>query len=161
MKKVFFLGQAPARPSSKHEVVGTYLHPWLTTRIGLCENDIKDYCYFYALVDIFPGSHDRGHMAPLPEQILAHRSVLKRALSHIQPNIIVPVGKMALVEVLGDKNIKLSDYVGTSLKLDPFDALGHTIISIPISHPSGRSTWNALNAEKITPALTLLRKAVE
>jgi uracil-DNA glycosylase len=152
MKKVFFLGQAPARPLSKHDVPGTYLHAWLRS-IGYTDADIKKYCYFYALIDIFPGTSKSGHLPPTPTQIAAHRTALQATFRQIQPDIIVPVGKMAISEIFRQKDVVLTDVVGKQFSINPFDSLDHPIVCIPFSHPSGRSVWNHFHKDLVAKSL--------
>lgn len=160
MKQIFFLGQAPARPSSKHEIPGTYLHKWLR-EIGLTDKDILSNCHFYALAAEFPGSTKNGHLAPTKVQIEHHRPILAKALQAIQPDIIVPVGKMAISEVLGQKNAPLDMLVGISLKINPFNALANDILCIPLPHPSGRSAWNHTHKAQVQKSLDLLQRAAQ
>ena len=157
MKKIFFLGQAPARPSSKHDIPGAYLHSWLHS-IGYTDTNIKEYCYFFALIDTFPGSSKGGHLAPTPEQIAAHRPSLQATLRQIQPDIIVPVGKMAISEIFNDKNVALIDVVGKEVSVNPLDSLDHPIPCIPLSHPSGRSSWNHLHKDLVAKSLQNLQR---
>lgn len=156
MKQIVFLGQAPARPKSDHEIPGTYLYSWLSS-IGFTDDTIKNNCHFYALVDTFPGSTKNGHLAPTPTQVADHRPTLKHQLIAIQPDLIVPVGKMAISEVLGRSNSTLSDVVGRQFTVNPFKALKNEIVCIPLSHPSGRSAWNYLHKEQVQEALRLLQ----
>ncbi len=156
MKKVFFLGQAPARPLSKHDIPGTYLHAWLRS-IGYGDTDIKERCYFYALIDTFPGASKSGHLPPTPAQIAAHRPILQATLRQVQPDIIVPVGKMAISEIFGQKDTALTDVVGKQFSINPFDSLDHPIICIPFSHPSGRSIWNHLHKDLVAESLQNLQ----
>lgn len=157
MKQIFFLGQAPAKPSSKHEVPGTYLYKWLHS-IGFTDEEIIKNCHFYALMAEFPGATKNGHLAPTSAQIELHRPTLIGAIQTIQPEIIVPVGKLAISEVL-QKKATLNELVGTSLQLNPFDALGKNTLCIPFSHPSGRSAWNHIHKPQVQQALHLLRSA--
>ena len=160
MKKIVFIGQAPARPSSKHEVPGTYLYAWLQ-KIGLSEEQISQNCYFYALIDHFPGSTQHGHAAPSSAQIAEHLPSLRASIVSVQPDIIVPVGKQAIEAILGAEGSKLVDIVGNRYEVDPLRALGRTITCIPLSHPSGRSTWNAVHKKQVADALSLLKGAAE
>jgi uracil-DNA glycosylase len=156
MKKVFFLGQASARPSSKHDVPGTYLHSWLHS-IDYTDADIKEYCYFFALTDTFPGTSKDGHLPPTPTQIAAYRPSLQATLRQTEPDVIVPVGKMAISEIFGQKDVALIDVVGEEFYINPFDSLDHPIICIPFSHPSGRSAWNHLHKELVAKSLQNLQ----
>lgn len=158
MKTLFFLGQAPARPSSKHNVSGSYLHKWLHS-IGYSDIAIAQNCHFYALIDIFPGSTKNGHQAPTTMQIAEYRPILQKALQDIQPDIIIPVGKMAISNVLNQKNIILADTVGKEVLVNPFSALPQPIACIPLSHPSGRSSWNHTHKNLIDRALENLKES--
>lgn len=158
MRRTFFLGQAPARPTSKHEVPGTYLHVWLSS-IGFTDDEITNRCYFYALIDTFPGSDKNGHLAPTKQQIADHRPQLIKTLQQLQPDIIVPVGKMAISELLNDKAHTLTDVIGRQFSINPFGCLDDEIVCIPLSHPSGRSAWNYLHKDQIADALRLLEVA--
>ena len=154
MKTIFFLGQAPARPDSKHEIAGTYLYPWLSS-IGMTDDEIAKYCHFYALVDAFPGAGKNGHLAPTKEQIAQFRPTLVKTLQSIQPDLIVPVGKLAIGEVL-QRTVSLSDVVGKQFSVNPFGCLQDEIVCVPLSHPSGRSAWNYLHKVQVEDALRLL-----
>lgn len=159
MKQCLFLGQAPARPSSKHEIPGAYLHAWLHS-IGLSDQAIKKHCHFYALTDIFPGSSRYGHLAPTPEQVAAHRPALLWAITSLQPDVIVPVGKMAIAELLHN-NDPLERIIGSQYELDPLDALGYPIACIPLPHPSGRSVWSHTHPDHVATALELLKAEID
>lgn len=155
MKKIFFLGQAPARPASSHEIPGTYLYPWLSS-IGFTDTEIEKYCHFHALTDSFPGASKSGHLAPTNDQMERHRPALIKALQDLQPELIVPVGKMAISEILRRKDITLSDVVGRQFSVNPFGCLNDEIVCVPLSHPSGRSAWNYLHKDEVQEALQLL-----
>lgn len=157
MKTIFFLGQAPAKPGGKHDIPGTYLHVWLR-KVGFSDEDIKNSCHFYALVGAFPGANKSGHLPPTKAQIALHRPFLQDALANIHPDIIVPVGKLAISELTGEKNAVLEKYIGTTLSINPFAALPGQITCIPLPHPSGRSAWNHLHKPLVEQALALLQK---
>lgn len=159
MKRIFFLGQAPARPSTKHEIPGTYLHKWLHD-IGFSDEEITNNCHFYALMGEFPGATKSGHLAPTLAQIELHRPALVEAIQIIQPEIIVPVGKMAISEVL-QINASLADVIGEEFQVNPFGALAISIPCIPLSHPSGRSAWNHMHKSQVQKALNLLRNTAK
>jgi uracil-DNA glycosylase len=157
MKQVVFIGQAPARPNTRHEIAGTYLQPWLS-QLGLAEETITEYFHFYALTDSFPGTNMHGHLRPTSEQILKHRPVLIKLIKGLEPDIIVPVGTMAIKEVIPTIGGTLSDIIGSVYKLDPFESIGREIIVIPWPHPSGRSIWLNANPDKVVQALQVLKK---
>jgi uracil-DNA glycosylase len=156
MKRVVFIGQAPARPTSKHGVAGTYLRPWLY-ELGLDEQTIVRHCRFYALIDSFPGSDTHGHLRPTPEQIVRHRPLLLNLIKEFMPDIIVPVGAMAIKEVLPNVAGGLQNTVGHTYYVDLFGGFGKEILVIPLPHPSGRSVWINTNRDKVAKALLLLK----
>lgn len=108
----------------------------------------------------FPGATKSGHLAPTSTQVKLHRPTLTRAIQTIQPEIIVPVGKMAIGEIL-QKNTSLNDIVGKELQINPFEALAQPISCIPLSHPSGRSAWNHTHKPQVQQALHLLHDAAK
>lgn len=158
MKRIAFIGQAPARPGSKHEVAGMYLRPWLYS-IGWSEADITDYCRFYALMASFPGSDKGNHLKPSPQQILDHRPYLIEQFQDFQPELLVPVGAMAISELIPVANITLTTVIGNAYQVNPFDCLRESIPAIPLPHPSGRSTWVNQHQDLVKKALSLLASA--
>jgi len=156
MKTILFVGQAPAKPASKHEIPGTYLHAWLHS-IGMSDEDIATHCHFYALTDTFPGNTSHGHLPPTREQMDAYRPELQSTIRSLKPGIVVPVGKMAIEEMFDQQPIKLTDVIGSKCMIDPFASLGRKITCVPLSHPSGRSVWNAAHKPLVNEALQLLR----
>ena len=158
-KRIVFIGQAPAKPGSKHDVAGTYVRPWLY-HIGLDEQTIIQQCRFYALIGTFPGSSQQGHLRPTPQQVLEHRPILIALLQDFQPDILVPVGAMAIAEILPKTTGTLQDIIGTTYRADPFGCLGHEITIIPWPHPSGRSTWLSTRPDKVATALALLKMSL-
>lgn len=156
MKIILFIGQAPARPMSKHEVRGTYLHAWLHS-IGATDDIIRSYCHFHALTDTFPGSNKSGHRPPTKEQIAAYRPGLEKIIASLRPDIIVPVGKLAIQEITAHRTTLLEDVVGHRLYINPFGILKQPIPCIPLSHPSGRSVWNQTHKKEIARALSRLK----
>jgi uracil-DNA glycosylase len=160
MKRVIVIGQAPARPGSKHGVSGTYVRPWLY-RLGVDDTTITEWFRFYALVGDFPGSDRGGHLRPSPEQIRQHQPTLIAAIQKFQPAIIVPVGGMAIAEVLPDATGNLSGIIGRTHETNPFGCLAGPIPTIPLPHPSGRSTWLHQHNHLFNQALTALKLQLE
>ena len=69
----------------------------------------------------------------------------------MRPRLVVPVGTLAIAEVMGHRG-GLADVVGTSHRL-VFE--GHRADVIPLPHPSGASTWH-----RMEPGKTLLARAL-
>ncbi len=160
MKRVTFIGQAPAHPSSKHAIAGTYLRPWLY-ELGLDEQTIIRHCQFLALISDFPGSDVHGHLRPTPEQIALYRPLLINLIKEFKPDIIAPVGAMAIKEVLPHVTAGLQNTVGHTYYVDPFGSLGKEMLVIPLPHPSGRSVWVNTNRDKVASALLLLKNNIK
>lgn len=64
--------------------------------------------------------------------ILNCRSHLLREFELLRPKLVVPVGGLAIRELLGVK--RLSEAVGLTFERDG-------IVYVPLPHPSGASTW--------------------
>ena len=156
--RIIFLGQAPAKPGSRHGVAGTYIRPWLY-RIGLDDTAITQRCRFYALMGTFPGSDGKGHLRPSQAQIAEHRPFLVAEMLAFRPHVFVPVGGMAISETLPEAGTMLSDIVGKSFSMNPFGCLDEPITVIPLPHPSGRSTWLHQHKHLLDEALRLLENA--
>jgi uracil-DNA glycosylase len=156
MKRIVFIGQAPARPDSKHGVPGTYVRPWLY-KIGISEDTITENFRFYALMSSFPGSDKAGHLRPTAAQILEHRPLLIKNICEFQPDVIVPVGSMAISEILLAASGNLSNIIGNTYMINPFMCLPQPIVAVPLPHPSGRSTWINQHANLLDQGLTLLQ----
>ena len=69
----------------------------------------------------------------------------------LQPRLVLPVGRLAIQEVLG-REAPLAEVVGRALRLDYH---GVEADVIPLPHPSGASTWF-----KVEPGKTLLAQAL-
>lgn len=154
--RVVCIGQAPARPGAKHAVAGTYLRPWLY-RLGLDEATILRDFRFYALVDSFPGSGKQGHLPPTREQVTEHQPLLISLIKAFRPDILVPVGAMAIKEILPAVTGSLEDIIGVAFEINPYNSLEQEIPVIPLPHPSGRSTWPGAHPDRVAAALALLR----
>ena len=70
----------------------------------------------------------------------------------MRPRLIVPVGTLAIAEVMGHRG-GLAEVVGTSQRV-VFE--GHRADVIALPHPSGASTWH-----RMEPGKTLLARALK
>jgi uracil-DNA glycosylase len=110
----------------------------------------RDEVFLSALCHCFPGkAKGGGHLAPSRTMILNCRPHLLRELDLLRPQVVAPVGGLAIKELLGIK--RLSEAVGETFVRDG-------IVYVPLPHPSGASTWlnDAKNKERLTPALVAL-----
>jgi len=153
MKKAIFVGQAmPRHKRDPHDWPS--LNKWLFS-INISEDQIRDYFFYSALVDYFPGASNGSHLVPSKLEIEKERERLINTIVTFNPEIVVSIGKLSLSYCLGQRVDKLSDFIGNSYKVDPYKALKRETLVIPLPHPSGASTWRHKPENKI-----LLRKAL-
>ncbi len=107
--------------------------------------------YIAAIVRCFPGkTSSGGDRVPSPEEIRASRPFIERELAALQPRLVIPVGRLAIAEVLGQQPI--AAVVGRKVRAH-FHRQELDVICLP--HPSGASTWF-----KLEPGKTLLERAL-
>ena len=154
--KVFLLGQAPGphegrigRPFAW--TAGKTLFRWFAT-LGVDEETFRARIYMAAVCRCFPGKNPKGgDRVPDSDEILNCSRWLKRELELLEPDLVLPVGKLAIQQLLPVK--KLADVVGQQLSLDLH---GQTVDVIPLPHPSGASTWH-----RTSPGVELLQQALK
>jgi uracil-DNA glycosylase len=115
-------------------------------RAGLSRGEV----YLSALCRCFPGkAKGGGDLAPSRAMISNCRPHLLRELELLRPKVVMPVGGLAIKELLG--TTRLSEAVGEAVRRDG-------IVFVPLPHPSGASTWlNAPeNKERLARALAAL-----
>ncbi len=108
-----------------------------------------------AVVRCFPGkAKGGGDRVPSVEEILACRPFLEREIAALRPKLLIPVGRLAIAEVLGRQE-PIAAVVGRQVRAH-FHRLEVDVICLP--HPSGASTWFKLEPGKalLTRALRLL-----
>jgi uracil-DNA glycosylase len=156
LSKVYIVGQAPGpregalgRPFAW--TAGKQLFKWLE-RLGLAEADVRARVYFAAVCRCFPGkTKQKADRVPDADEIENCSGWMRRELEILRPELIIPVGKLAIAQVMPQVK-SLNDVIGRQFRL----ALhGHTADVIPVPHPSGASTWF-----KVEPGATLTRRAL-
>ena len=108
--------------------------------------------YLSALCRCFPGkAKGGGDLAPARAMIRNCRPHLLREFELLRPEVVVPVGGLAIKELLGVT--RLSEAVGETIRRDG-------LVYVPLPHPSGASTWlNAPeNKERLVRALAALKE---
>ncbi len=105
-----------------------------------------------AVCRCFPGKNPTGgDRVPNETEIINCSFWLKRELEILQPQLIIPVGKLAIGQLI--KLEKLDAIIGKQFSVEMnsqrFDV-------IPLPHPSGASPWH-----RMEPGKTLLHKALE
>jgi uracil-DNA glycosylase len=127
----------------------------------MTDKQIEEYSIYSALVNYFPGYHDKGgHLVPTKEEISMQRERLKKDIQDFKPEILVTIGKLSLSYCL-DRKIESLDgnYIGRSFMIDPYGMLDRKVLVIPFPHPSGASTWKYKkgNNELLQKALGLFK----
>lgn len=128
---------------------GRRLEGWFE-RVGISREEI----YLSALARCFPGkAKGGGDKAPSRAMISNCRPHLLREFELLRPRLVVPVGGLAIKELLGIE--RLADAVGLTHRRDG-------IVYVPLPHPSGASTWlNAPeNRERLWRSLAVLKETM-
>lgn len=157
------VGQAPAKPFGPDgRPFGRgngrrRLFEWLG-RAGFEEEEFRAKTYMTSITKCYPGANPggKGDRKPGKDEIAACSSFLERELDLLRPELLLPVGQLAISVLLGD--FKLSETVGRRFDRE-FD--GWKTVVIPLPHPSGASLWNNLpeNQELVSQAIGLLADA--
>jgi len=136
--RILLVGQAPGhlsiergRPFSGPG--GSLLDGWLQ-RAGFPVGSLWSYVYISALTRCDPGKNPRGggDRKPSPPELALCRPYLLRELELVCPEVILPVGGMAIEAFLGP--IRLDAVIGTAVERSG-------VLLIPLPHPSGVSRW--------------------
>jgi uracil-DNA glycosylase len=152
--RVMLVGQAPGITEVTTRLpftgpAGRRLEGWLE-RAGVEREEI----YLSALARCFPGkAKGGGDKVPSRAMISNCRQHLRREFALLDPRVVVPVGGLAIKELLGIS--RLSEAVGGAHERDG-------VVYVPLPHPSGASTWlNAPeNKDRLARSLALLGEAV-
>jgi uracil-DNA glycosylase len=153
--QVLLIGQAPgAREGAAGRpfawTAGKQLFKWFAT-LGVDEETFRSRVYMAAVCRCFPGKKPGGgDREPGRDEIAACAGWLDRELELLRPRLVLPVGRLAIVELLGDA--PLGDVIGRQHRAE---RAGVTVDVLPLPHPSGASTWF-----KREPGITLLSRAL-
>ena len=153
--RVLLVGQAPGDKEPKFGrpfawTAGKTLFKWFNEALGWTEDEVRDRIYFAAVCRCFPGKRpEGGDRVPAPDEIANCSGWLQREFALLQPQLVLPVGKLALSQFLPPA--ALTDIIGKSFSISYH---GHVADCIPLPHPSGASPWH-----RMEPGKTLLRAA--
>ena len=154
--KVLLVGQAPGDKEPKLGrpfawTAGKTLFKWFDAGLGWTEAETRDRIYFAAVCRCFPGKRpEGGDRVPAPEEIEACDDWLQREFKLLRPQLVLPVGKLAIGRFLGER--PLIDTIGRKFEIQ---YRGYQADCIPLPHPSGASPWH-----RMEPGKTLLAKAL-
>ena len=105
-----------------------------------------------AVCRCFPGKNPKGgDRVPDASEIERCSHWLHTEYRLLQPQLIIPVGKLAISQLLAVN--KLSEAIGRQMQ---HDIEGHRCDLVPLPHPSGASTWH-----RTEPGKTLLQQALK
>ena len=158
LTKIVLIGQAPGPHEGKFGhpfawTAGKTLFQWFKTAIGITESQFRERIYIAAVARCFPGkAPGGGDRRPDPVEMDACGRFLQREVEILRPELIIPVGTLAIEQVLKRKAL-LKDIVGQRFSVQ---YRGIVTDVIPLPHPSGLSSWH-----KTEPGRTLLKQALE
>ncbi|MDH5187016.1 MAG: uracil-DNA glycosylase [candidate division WOR-3 bacterium] len=157
--RIIVIGQAPGKQELKHDKpfcgpAGKRLFKWLA-EIDIGEEEFRNAAYFTQMMKCYPDSTDRGDLKPNPKQLLTCASYLEEEFKLLRPELVIPVGKLAIEKLLG--KIRLEEVVGKKFFKK---VLGELRTIIPLPHPSGASPWSFKNEnqKRIVKAIKILEK---
>jgi uracil-DNA glycosylase len=152
-QRAYLYGQAPGI------VEGEERRPWRgragrTLRLWLHLDEDEFYASFYcaSVTRCYPGrTSARGDRTPTPTEQRLCAFWREWELRLLDPQLIVPVGGLAIRHLLGLPNLAAA--VGKSF------LLGDAVV-IPLPHPSGASAWlnDAANRARVGKAATHIRR---
>jgi uracil-DNA glycosylase len=157
LSRIFLLGQAPGPHEARFGrpfawTAGKTLFRWFGGAFGATEAEFRDRVYMAAVVRAFPGkTGGGGDRVPSPAEIEASRGFIVREIGILRPRLVVPVGRLAIEQVLG-RGVRLEDVVGRRVRAR-YHGLAVDVVALP--HPSGASTWF-----KVEPGRALLARAL-
>ena len=148
--KVLLVGQAPGarepvlgRPFAW--TAGKTLFRWMFDATGLDEETFRQRVYIASVCRCFPGRNPKGgDRVPSESERSNCRPWLENEIRLLQPDLVVPVGKLAISQFLPVE--KLVDVIGTSYS--NVEWRGFHFDLLPLPHPSGASTWHRMEPGK-------------
>jgi uracil-DNA glycosylase len=155
--RIFLLGQAPGPHEARFGrpfawTAGKTLFAWLQRATGAPEQEVRERVYISAVVRCFPGkTAGGGDRVPSAEECELWRSFIAREVEILRPRLVLPIGRLAIQEVLGHTE-PIAAVVGRALRTQFH---GVEMDAVPLPHPSGASTWF-----KLEPGRTLLERAL-
>jgi uracil-DNA glycosylase len=154
--RILLIGQAPGDKEPKLGrpfawTAGRTLFKWFQAALGWTEEETRDRVYFAAVCRCFPGKKPQGgDRVPADDEIAHCARWLDREFALLQPQLVLPVGKLAITQLLGER--PLAEVIGRSFRVTCF---GRETDVLPLPHPSGASPWH-----RMEPGKTMLEQAL-
>ena len=155
LSRILMVGQAPGEREGQFGrpfawTAGKTLFGWYR-QIGIDEDKFRERVYMAAVCRCFPGKNPKGgDRVPDREEVASCARWLDAEFELLQPELLIPVGKLAIEQYLPVKLLK--DVIGRQHVIEVY---GRTVDVIPLPHPSGLSTWH-----RVEPGKTLLQDAL-
>ena len=114
---IFLVGQAPGPHEARLGrpfawTAGKTLFRWLGEATRADEERVRERVYIAAVVRCFPGkARGGGDRVPTPAEVERWRGFLAREVEILRPALVLPVGRLAISEVLG-REAPLAEVVG-------------------------------------------------
>ncbi len=155
LSKVLLVGQAPGdkepalgRPFAW--TAGKQLFKWFLP-LGMDEAQFRAHVYIAAVCRCFPGKNPKGgDRVPSPQEMTNCRPWLEREIALLQPDLLIPVGRVAIEQFL--PAAPLVEQIGVQRRVQHGK---HSMDVIALPHPSGASTW-----PRAEPGKTLTARAL-
>jgi uracil-DNA glycosylase len=160
LPRILLVGQAPGLRATNENrpfagLAGDKLRDWMEMA-GIPREDFWRKIHFSAVTKCYPGRLPgaRGDRVPTPREQELCRPWLDGQLALLKPDIVLPVGLLAIQAFLG-KVPSLSAVVGTGVIRDG-------VRYLPLPHPSGVSRWlnEPENVAAVQRAMGILREWV-
>ncbi|MGH7996816.1 MAG: uracil-DNA glycosylase family protein [Opitutaceae bacterium] len=154
--RVILVGQAPGDKEPKLGrpfawTAGRTLFRWFAEALSWSEEETRARIYFAAVCRCFPGKRpEGGDRVPVPAEIAACDVWLRREFELLRPELVLPVGKLAIGKFI--PAAPLAEVVGRKIRIK-FGGRAADLIALP--HPSGASPWH-----RMEPGKTLLQRAM-
>lgn len=156
--RILLVGQAPGpregalgRPFAW--TAGRTLFGWFAS-LGVDEENFRARVYVAAVCRCFPGKTAAGgDRVPDRSEVERCGAWMAREVALLRPELVIPVGRLAIEQVLGGKGAPLEEAIGR-VRRGRLHGFESDVIALP--HPSGLSSW-----WKVEPGRTLLTEALQ
>jgi uracil-DNA glycosylase len=156
LSRILMVGQAPGEREGQFGrpfawTAGKTLFGWYR-QIGVDEAAFRERVYIAAVCRCFPGKNPKGgDRVPDREEVAHCARWLAAEVELLQPQLLIPVGKLAIEQYLPVRLLK--EVIG---RQHVAEINGRRVDVIPLPHPSGVSTWH-----RVEPGKSLLQDALK